>query len=190
VLHRMLYTVRHPGPRGDLLDYTVEIDAGRDDGRAVLYVDGWEQATTDMPGRLPVPGGAIEVSIGPYGVRRVHLVDDDDDDGRRLDPVRGTLEDLRRRMHRDRPLLSRAIGWAAIAILAVNLVLAVPQALEFLTTRVDRIAELVGTFTSPVVLPLWLDVALVLAGVLAAVERVLTLRRHRVLDVETMWTNL
>lgn len=102
----------------------------------------------------------------------------------------GTLEDLRGRMHRRHPRLSRAIGRLAIAILVVNLVLAVPQALEFLTTRVDRVAELFGTFTSPIVLPLWLTITLAVAGALAGVERVLTLRRNRVLDIETMWTNL
>lgn len=188
VLHRFLYTIELPGPRGELLDHTVEIDAGRADSRAGLYVDGWERATTDLPGSFPVPGGRIEVSVGLHGVRRMHLVDDGRE--RRLDPVPGTLEHLRGRMHRRHPRLSRAIGRLAIAILVVDLVLAVPQALEFLTTRVDRLAELVGTFSSPIELPLWLNAALAVAGALAAVERVLTLRRNRLLDIETMWTNL
>jgi hypothetical protein len=189
VLHRVLYTTKHPGPRGDRLDHTVEIDAGRDDGRAVLYVDGKEHATADMPGSFPVSGGAIEVAIGLHGVQRVHLVSDDGAE-RRLDPVPGTLEELRGRMHRRHPRLSRIIGWLAIAILVVDLVLAVPQALEFLTTRVDRIAELFGTFTSPIVLPLWLTITLALAGAVAGVERSLTLRRNRLLDLETSWTGL
>jgi hypothetical protein len=67
VLHRVLYTTKHPGPRDDRLDHTVEIDAGRDDGRAVLYVDGREHATADMPGSFAVTGGAIEVAIGLHG---------------------------------------------------------------------------------------------------------------------------
>jgi hypothetical protein len=188
-LHRFLYTIEHPGPRGELLAHTVEIDYGRDDGRAVLYVDGREQATTDMPGSFPVRGGAIEVAIGLHGVQRVHLVGDDGGE-RRLDPVPGTLEDLRRRMDRRHPRLSRAIGRLAIAILVVDLVLALPQALEFLTTRVDRLAELVGTFTSPIVLPPWLNITLALAGAFAGVERALTLRRNRLLDIETSWTGL
>jgi hypothetical protein len=189
VLHRLLYTIEHPGPRGDLLDHTVEIDVGRDDGRAVLYVEGREQATTDMPGSFPVAGGVIEVAIGLHGVQRVHLVGDDGAE-RRLDPVPGTLEELRGRMHRRRPGLSRTVGWLAVAILVVDLVLAVPAALEFLTTRVDRIAELFGTFTSPIVLPLWLTITLALAGAVAGVERSLTLRRNRLLDLETAWTGL
>jgi hypothetical protein len=189
VLHRQLYTVKHPGPRGDRLDHTVEIDAGRDDGRAVLYVDGRERATTDMPGSFPVAGGVIEVAIGLHGVQRVHLVGDDGTE-RRLVPVPGTLEDLRGRVHRRHPWLSRIVGWLAIAILVVDLVLGVPQALEFLTTRVDRIAELFGTFTSPIVLPLWLTITLALAGAVAGVERSLTLRHNRLLDLETSWTGL
>jgi hypothetical protein len=187
VLTRLLYTVEHPGPRGDRLDHTVEIDVGRDDGRAVLYVDGREQATTDMPGAFPVAGGVIEVAIGLHGVKRVHLVGDDGEE-RRLDPVRGTLEALRARVERRNPRLSRAIGGLAIAVLVVDLVLAVPAGWEFLTTRVDRLNEIFGTFTSPIVLPLWLTITLGLAAAVAGVERALTLRRNRLLDVETTWT--
>lgn len=187
VLTRLLYTVEHPGPGGVRLDHTVEIDVGRADGRAVLFVDGWEQATTDMPGSFPVARGVIEVAIGLHGVKRVHLVGDDGEE-RRLDPVRGTLEALRARMERRNPRLSRAVGGLAIAVLVVDLVLSVPAAWEFLTTRVDRLNEVFGTFTSPIVLPLWLTVTLAVAGAAAGVERALTLRRHRLLDVETMWT--
>ena len=93
-------------------------------------------------------------------------------------------------MHRRHPRLSRTVGWLAIAILVVDLVLAVPAALEFLTTRVDRIGEIFGTFTSPIVLPLWLTITLALAGAVAGVERALTLRRNRLLDLETSWTGL
>ena len=185
ILHRLLYTIELPGPHV----YTVQIDAGRSDGHAELYLDGLQQATAEMPAEFPVPGGVIEVAISLYGVKRVHLVRDGGGE-RRLDPVPGTLEHRRGRLHGRHPRVGRAIAWAAVVILLANLVLAVPQALELLTTRVDRIAELVGTFTSPIQLPARLNIGLTLAGVLASVERALTLRRNRVLDVETLWTNL
>lgn len=183
VLHRALYTVE----LGQVA-YTAEVDLGRDDGKAVLYADGVEQAAADMPAAFPVPGGTIEVDTGLYGVRRVHLVLGG---GReeRLRPVAGTLEDRRARLDRRRPGVSRAIAWTAAGVLAANLVLALPQAVE-LVTALPKVAAAVGTFTSPVNLPAWLNFTLVLAGALAAAERLLTLRQHRVLDAETIWTNL
>ncbi|WFG45157.1 hypothetical protein [Pseudonocardia alni] len=45
-------------------------------------------------------------------------------------------------------------------------------------------------FTSPVLLPGWLLGTLTVAGVVAAVERALTWRHHRVVDAETLWTSL
>ncbi|QUX27137.1 hypothetical protein KGD83_17520 [Nocardiopsis akebiae] len=187
VLHRVLYTVEHPGPGGGRVVYTAEVDLGREDGCAELYADGRSQAKAELPAAFPVPGGVIEVDVSLYGVRRVHLVLDDGRE-QRLTPAPGTIEDLRGRLHRRHPRVSRAIAGLAVAILALNLVLAVPQALE-LVTGIPRVAELFGSFTSPVALPRWLNAALILAGVLAAVERVLTLRRNRVLDAETLWMN-
>ncbi|MEV1291984.1 hypothetical protein [Pseudonocardia sp. NPDC049635] len=145
-------------------------------------------ATTDLPGCLPVPGGRIDVDAGLYGTTRIHLVPDSGPE-RRLGPVPGTLEHRRARLAGRRPGVSRAIAVTAVLVLAVNLVLAAPHALELVTSQ-PRVAELVGTFTSPVSLPGWLNTALLVAGALAAVERVLTLRRNRVLDAETMWTSL
>jgi len=71
-------------------------------------------------------------------------------------------------------------------VLLVGLVLLVPQLLE-LVTRIDAVAERVGVFTSPVSLPPWLNTTLTVAGVLASLERALTLRNHWLLDVDTLW---
>ena len=187
-LTRSLYFLDHPGPDGGPVRYTVEIDAENSDMCVVLYADGRRQEEAESPAAFPVTGGVIEVDLSLYGVRRVHLVLDDGRE-RRLTPVPGTLEEMRGQLHRRRPRLSRAIGWAAVVALVVNLVLAVPQGLEVLT-RAPRIAELFGTFESPVMLPAWLNTALFLAGAAAAVERVLTLRSNRVIDFETLWVNL
>jgi hypothetical protein len=184
-LHRLLYVIEHPGPDGRPVEHTVEIDAV--DLRAVLYVDGRYRDAADLPAAFGVHGGTLEVALSLYGVQRMHLVTDDRSE-QRLTPVAGTLEDLRHRFHRRHPWTSRVIGGAAILVLLVNLVLAVPEALEILT-RADRIAEVFGTFTSPVALPSWLTIGLLVAGVLAAVDRALMLRRNRVVDLETIWTN-
>ncbi|WP_091037241.1 hypothetical protein [Glycomyces harbinensis] len=187
VFHRYLYWIDLPGPGGDPVRYTVEAD-GNEDWVALLYADGRRVAKADLPARLPVPGGVVEVDLGLYGVTRVHFVPDDGAE-RRLAPVRGTLEDLRGRFARRHPGASRAIGWAAVAALAVNLVLAAPQAVEFVS-EIPRVAERFGTFDSPVDLPAWLNIGLVFAGAAASVERVLTFRRNRVLDIETIWTDI
>ncbi|MEU3271049.1 hypothetical protein ABZ639_09380 [Saccharomonospora sp. NPDC006951] len=183
VLHRWLYTIAFAGHT-----WTVDVDLGDEDGAAELYRDGLLHARGDLPSAFAVPGGTIEVDAGLYGVTRVHLVREDGEQ-RRLSPVKGTAEDLRGRLARRHPLLSRSIAGLAIVVLALNLVLAVPQALELLTT-IPKVADNIGAFTSPVVLPMWLNIILVTAGALAATERVLTLRRNRVLDIETLWTGL
>lgn len=195
VLNRYLYTLEHAGSDGRRVSYTVEVDTAGDD-TVQLYADGWLVSTNDLPASIPVSGGHIEVAASLYGVTRVHLVLDDDDDededngvGRRLAPARGTIEDLRRRLDRNHPRISRAIGWLAIAILVVNLVLAVPFAIE-IATGVPAIAERFGTFVAPIQLPVWINTALLVAGVCAAVERALTLRHNKILDLETIWTSL
>ncbi|MFB9659786.1 hypothetical protein ACFQS3_08460 [Glycomyces mayteni] len=182
VLHRSLHEIDlGDGP----VRYAVEVDTGRD-WTAVLYADGAFVAEADLPARFPVPGGVIEADHGLYGVSRMHFVGADGGE-RRLAPARGTLEDLRGRFGRRHPRASRAIGAAAVAVLLVNLVLAAPQALE-LVSEVPRIAERFGTFESPVDLPWWLNASLYAAGAAAATERVLTFRRNRIVDFETIWT--
>lgn len=186
ILHRSLYSITHPGPDGRPATWTVEVDVS-EDWRARLYRDGRRESAAELPAALPVPGGRIEVDAGLYGVRRVHLVTDTGAQ-RRLAPVAGTLEYRRARLARRRPGVSRAIAATAVAILAINLVLAVPQALGFIA-GIPEIAAHVGPFTSPITVPGWLNTTLLLAGVVAAVERALTWRRHRVLDAETLWTS-
>ena len=67
-----------------------------------------------------------------------------------------------------------------------GLVLFVPQLLE-LVTQWDFVAERVGTFTSPISLPTWLNTTLFVAGIAASLERALTLRNHWLIDVDTWW---
>ncbi len=187
LLHRSLYTIAHDGPDGPGRTWTVDVTM-RDVGwKAELYLDGVWREQSDVPAVFAVPDGTIEVEASMYGVTRAHLVLEDGGE-RPLVPVAGTAEDLRGRLAREHPRLSRTIGALAIAVLVVNLVLAVPQALE-IVTGLPPIADHVGSFTSPVGLPPWLNAVLVAAGVLAATERVLMRRSNRVLDIETIWSS-
>ncbi|GGU90885.1 hypothetical protein GCM10010182_01990 [Actinomadura cremea] len=187
MLHRAVYTIVHDGPDGPGHTWAVDIAMKDVDWLAELYLDGAWQEKSDVPAAFAVPGGTIEVKASAYGVTRMHLVLDSGEE-RRLAPVAGTAENLRGRLARRHPRLSRTIGGLAIAILVANLVLAVPQAIE-IVTGVPVIADRVGTFTSPVATPVWLTALLVFAGVLAATERVLMRRRNRVLDIETIWSS-
>lgn len=182
VSNRMVYSVRIDGQT-----YTVDFDGT--DWKAWLYVDRVLQAESDVPATFPVPGGVIEFDVGVHGTTRAHLVAGDGPEVR-LTPDRGTLENLRAELGRRYPRLSRVIGGVAVLILVVDLILAASVALEMLT-RVDRVRELLGfAFVSPIQLPAWAGIALALAGGAAAVERALTLRHHRFLDLDTTWTGL
>ncbi|MBP2380132.1 hypothetical protein [Brachybacterium sacelli] len=152
-----------------------------------LYRDGLQEKVADPPVAFAVSGGVIEVKMGTYGLSRMHYVPEDGPT-RMLRPYPRSLEGLRARFGRRFPRVSRAIGALAVVILLVGLVLMVPQAAE-LITQVDIVAEHVGTFTSPISLPVWANTALLGAGIVAGLERALTLRNHWLIDADTTWTS-
>ncbi|MDN5687146.1 MAG: hypothetical protein L0G94_10805 [Brachybacterium sp.] len=150
-----------------------------------LYRDGIQQHIANPPVAFAVPGGVIEVATSAYGLTRMHHVPEDGP-ARALRPHPRSLEGLRARFGRRFPRASALIGALAIVVLLAGLVLMVPQAAE-LVTGMEVIAERVGTFTSPISLPVWANTALLVAGILAATERALTLRHHWLIDTDTTW---
>lgn len=150
-----------------------------------LYRDGVQQHIANPPVAFAVPGGVIEVATSTYGLTRMHHVPEDGA-ARALRPHPRSLEGLRARFGRRFPRASATIGALAIVVLLVGLVLMVPQAAE-LVTEMDVVAERVGTFTSPISLPVWANTAVLVAGILAATERALTLRNHWLIDADTTW---
>lgn len=152
-----------------------------------LYRNGVQVLMANPPVAFAVPGGAIEVATSTYGLTRMHHVPDGGTP-RTLRPHPRALEGLRARFGRRFPRASALIGAVAIIVLLVGLVLMLPQLAE-LITQIDVVAERVGTFTSPISLPVWANTTLLIAGVLAATERALTLRNHWLIDVETTWTS-
>ncbi|APX33030.1 hypothetical protein BH708_10285 [Brachybacterium sp. P6-10-X1] len=151
-----------------------------------LYRDGVQQHIANPPVAFAVPGGVIEVATSAYGLTRMHHVPEHGS-ARALRPHPRSLEGLRARFGRRFPRASAVIGALAIVVLLVGLVLMIPQAAE-LVTRMDVVAERVGTFTSPISLPVWANTTLFVAGILAATERALTLRNHWLIDADTTWT--
>lgn len=158
--------------------YTVDVRHAGDmsDGeiRARLYVDGSLQSYAKMPTRFAVPGGHIEVAITGFGLKRCHYVRDDGTE-QQLSPDRASAEGLRARLHNRHPGLSRTIGLISAALVIVGLGVEVPQIIEALS-RTPLIADSIGTFTSPIQLPLHLNLLIGLAAVVGSTERALRMR--------------
>jgi hypothetical protein len=151
---------------------------------ATLYRDRLQVSRANsFPVTFPVPGGFIEVAMSPYGLKRMHYVCDDGSE-HVLRPHPRSHEGLRSRFGRRFPRTSSLIGAVAVVLLLVGLAVSIPQSMEALT-RVPFVAERVGTFTSPISLPEWANIAVLVAGGLAGIERALTLRNHWLIDMNT-----
>ena len=84
------------------------------------------------------------------------------------------------------PRVSTWVARAAVVVLLVGLVVAIPQAAA-MVSRWDLVNDHIGTFTSPISLPGWASGTLFVAWIVAALERALTLRSHWLVDAETWW---
>lgn len=158
--------------------FEVDVRHGRDSSSskrpAALYRDGVQVLAGNLPVAFPVPGGVIEVAVSQYGVKRMHLVDDD---GREqvLRPHPRSQEGRRAAFDRRFPRTSAAIGVVGLVVLLVGLAVTLSAAAEQIT-RIEVVAQHVGTFISPIHLPGWAKFALPAAGALAAVDRALRLK--------------
>jgi hypothetical protein len=177
LLSRSLFALELPGA-GRPHRYEVDVHHLRDSSSAkrpaALYRDGVQVSQANLPVAFAVPGGVIEVAVGQYGVQRMHHVSDD---GREqvLNPDPRSLEGRRARFAQRFPRTSTTIGAVGLVVLLVGLAGTVAVAAEQIT-RVEVVALHVGTFTSPIRLPLWATIALAVATALAATDRALRLK--------------
>lgn len=155
---------------------------------AAMFRDGREIYRSNLPATFPVPDGVVEVGSSSYGLSRMHYVADTGQE-RALTPDPRSPEGGRLRFARRFPWASRIIGWLAIVILLASLAVWIPQAIEIIT-HWDVLAGHVTPFNSPIRLPGAVNNTLLVAGIIAAVERALTLRNHWLIDFETMWWDL
>jgi hypothetical protein len=162
---------------------TATVDVDHLWGRASLYRDDRHVQTSDMPVRFPLGSDRIEVAASTYGMQRIHLISADGGE-RRLDPAPGTPEHWRAQLSRRRPGVGRALAACAVIVLTINLILLAPQLID-LVTHLPLWADRFTPFVSPIDLPAWANTALTVTGGLAALERALTFRHHRLLDAET-----
>lgn len=178
LLSRSLFTLDVPLPGGGVSVYAVDVrqlgDGSDGEVRARLYRDGALHLVSRVPARFPVPGGEIEVAAGNFGMKRCHLVAADGSE-RQLVPHPRSAEGRRARFEATHPRLSRVVGVLSTLAVLVGLCLALPEIIEPIS-QIPPIADSVGSFESPVDLPLWLTVALGAAAVLGSVERALRLR--------------
>jgi hypothetical protein len=182
---RSLFWLRPAGGDGRAGTYAVDVRHGAqlDDSkvRAHLFVNGRHAAESKLPASFPVEGGAIEVAMSAYGIKRCHYV-----------PATGaphplasdpaSAEGRRARLDAEHPALSRGIAVASVLLLVIGLGLNLLQLAEPIS-QIPPIAERIGTFASPIRLPLWLNVALGAAAALASMERALRLRYTPLLDL-------
>ncbi|MFD4369958.1 hypothetical protein [Rhodococcus sp. NPDC058521] len=148
--------------------------------KADLYRDGKHVAYSTLPAALPVEGGTVQVAMSGFGVKRCHYVTDGGSE-RQLTPDPASAEGRRARLAHNHPITSRAIGFVSVVMLLIGVALLVLQIMEPLS-QIPPIADSVGSFQSPVDLPMWLNIALGVGAALGSIERALRLRYHWLLD--------
>lgn len=178
LLSRSLFALELPDDTGRPHRYAVDVHHMRDSSSAkrpaALYRDGVQVLAADLPVTFPVPGGVIEVATSQYGVRRMlHIADDGREQVLRPDPR--SLEGRRAQFASRFPRTSALIGAVGLVVLLLGLAGTLAVAAEQIT-RIEVVAQHVGTFTSPIRLPLWGAIALAVGGALAATDRALRLK--------------
>lgn len=166
--------------------WAVDYDFFEWDDRVSLYRDGERTAVAKQPAAFPVPGGRIEFATTWFGVRRAHLVPAAGPE-QPLSPHPKTLEAGRQRLAQRHPVMSAVLATAAVAVLLVGLVVAVCGVVDTLTHTELAGDRLGWAFDSPFDLDGEATTVLTVAGILAIVERALSMRHHWLLDADTWW---
>ncbi|MFI7016613.1 hypothetical protein [Streptomyces sp. NPDC050164] len=181
---RALFHLRLSDDAGRRTEYAVDVrhwgNQSSGSVRAHLYRDGRRHAESRIPAVFPVPGGTIEVAMSGFGIKRCHYVTTGGT-AQQLAPDPKSAEGRRARLDRAHPTLSRSIAFLSVFMLITGVGLNLLQALEPIS-HIPPVAGSVGTFDSPVHLPLWLNITLGLGAVLGSTERALRLRYSRLLD--------
>ncbi|MFH8561395.1 hypothetical protein [Streptomyces sp. NPDC017988] len=181
---RSLFWLRLSGAGGQSRLHAVDVRhwARLDNSRirAHLFLDGRHVAESKLPAVFPVDGGVIEVAMSNYGIRRCHYRPSGGPP-RQLTPDPASAEGRRARFGARHPELSRAIGIGSVLLLVIGVGLNLLQLAEPVS-QIPAVAQRVGTFESPMHLPIWLNLVLGVGAVLASMERALRLRYSSLLD--------
>ncbi|WP_026361250.1 hypothetical protein [Amycolatopsis nigrescens] len=184
LLFRALFYLRLTNDDGRRAVYAVDVRHWQNQSsgkvKAHLYLDGRHHAESALPAAFPVRGGTVEVRMSAFGLKRCHYVTEEGAE-HALIPDPDSAEGRRAHLDRAHPALSRLIGFFSLTVLVIAAVLLVLQLIEHLT-QPDAISQHIGTFTSPVELPAWLNAMVGLGALAASTERALRLRYSRLLD--------
>ncbi|TSB47772.1 hypothetical protein [Alkalicoccobacillus porphyridii] len=163
--------------------YTIVCKYFVEEPRADLYKDGIHIAYSKLPAAFPVEDGFIEMENGGYGINRIHY-ETEKEGIYSIYPDKRSIRGGRLWIHKRFPKISSFIAVSAIVILLTSIVIGLPQLVETLSD-IPWVAENIGTFESPIVMPSMINYAMIGAGMLAGVERTLMLRSHWLIDMET-----
>ncbi|OEV05085.1 hypothetical protein [Streptomyces oceani] len=148
--------------------------------KAHLYLDGRLHAESKIPAAFPVPYGTVEVAMSGFGIKRCHYVTAKGTE-HQLAPDLASAEGRRAHLDNNHPTLSRWIGRCSLSMLLVGAGLLLLQIVEPIA-QTPPVAARIGSFDSPVDLPLWLNIALGVGAAAGSMERALRLRYHWLLD--------
>lgn len=181
---RALFYLRLTNDDGRQTVYAVDVrhwqNQSSGEVKAHLYLDGRQHAQSKLPAAFPVPGGTVEVRMSAFGLKRCHYVTAKGAE-HQLVPDRDSAEGRRAHFDRAHPALSRWIGFLSSIVLVIALALLISQLIETVT-QVEPVAQRIGTFTSPIDLPVWLNITIGAGAAAASMERALRLRYSWLLD--------
>ncbi|QIK10858.1 hypothetical protein G7Z12_37185 [Streptomyces sp. ID38640] len=181
---RALFYLRLTNDDGRQTVYAVDVrhwqNQSSGEVKAHLYLDGRQHAQSKLPAAFPVPGGTVEVRMSAFGLKRCHYVTAKGAE-HQLVPDRDSAEGRRAHFDRAHPALSRWIGLLSSIVLVIALALLISQLIETVT-QVEPVAQRIGTFTSPIDLPVWLNITIGAGAAAASMERALRLRYSWLLD--------
>jgi hypothetical protein len=172
---------------GGTTTYAVDVrtlgDRADGDVRARLYTNGLQTAWSKVPAMFSVPGGAVDVRAGTFGVQRCHFVPTHGAE-QPFRPHPRSAHGRRARFAQRHPLASRAIGAVSAVVVLGALAITVPQLIEVISA-VPPVADSVGAFTSPISLTPLQNIIVTLAALAASFERALRLRATWVDELAT-----
>ncbi|WP_159618846.1 hypothetical protein [Arthrobacter zhaoguopingii] len=175
---KLLYL--HLWQDGRQVEYAVDVRPGSERVMAHLFADRRHSAQSPMPAVMPAAGGYFEVAQTKFGLKRAHFVSADGTEAQLVADPSSPIG-RRLRLEREHPQASRVIGTVAALMLIIGVTLNLLQLAEPIS-EIPPLMERFGTFTSPVHLPVWMNVGLGFAAVLGSMERGLRLKYHWLLD--------
>lgn len=154
-----------------------------EDSSVDLYLNRKHIAYSTLPATIPIKDGIIEVKSGGSGINSIQYITDKKATFS-VSPDKRSIRGVRMWLHKSYPMVSSLMAGVAIVILLMSIALSLPQLIESIS-KIPWVAENIGTFQSPFKLSIWMNVAIGIAGAIAATERALMLRSHWLIDMET-----